>query len=107
MKVIEIKDIVKKLKDFATVDGISFEVEDGELFGLLGPNGAGKTTTIRMLTALLPITSGRASVAGFDVAKNGTRFGPASGEEFEVGVLLPPDPSEFAGAETSGGPIKQ
>ncbi len=51
------------------VDNISFSVEEGEVFGFLGPNGAGKTTTIRMLTTLASITSGRASVAGFDVAR--------------------------------------
>jgi len=52
------------------VDGISFEVKAGEIFAFLGPNGAGKTTTIKMLNTLLPITSGRAVVAGFDVAKH-------------------------------------
>jgi ABC-2 type transport system ATP-binding protein len=49
------------------VDNISFKVEEGEVFGFLGPNGAGKTTTIRMLTTLASITSGTATVAGFDV----------------------------------------
>ena len=52
------------------VDNISFSVEEGEVFGFLGPNGAGKTTTIRMLSTLASITSGTASVAGFDVARN-------------------------------------
>ncbi len=51
------------------VRAISFEVAEGEIFGLLGPNGAGKTTTLRMLTTLLPIDSGSAVVAGFDVAR--------------------------------------
>ena len=50
------------------VDDVSFSVEEGEVFGFLGPNGAGKTTTIKMLTTLASITSGKASVAGFDVA---------------------------------------
>jgi len=50
------------------VDGVSFAVEEGEFFGFLGPNGAGKTTTIRILATLLRATSGRAQVAGFDVA---------------------------------------
>jgi ABC-2 type transport system ATP-binding protein len=50
------------------VDGISFRVRRGEIFGLLGPNGAGKTTTVRMLTTILRPTSGRASIAGHDVA---------------------------------------
>ncbi len=52
------------------VRGVSLEVESGEIFGLLGPNGAGKTTTMRMLTTLLPIDDGRATVAGFDVARH-------------------------------------
>jgi len=70
MDVIQVKNLVKKFKNFAAVDNISFNVEEGELFGLLGPNGAGKTTTIKMLTTLLPITSGYASVAGFEVSKH-------------------------------------
>jgi len=52
------------------VDGISFEVNQGEIFGFLGPNGAGKSTTINMLTTLLPPTSGKAKVCGFDVHKH-------------------------------------
>jgi ABC-2 type transport system ATP-binding protein len=51
------------------VDHISFQVREGELFGFLGPNGAGKTTTIKMLNTLASITDGRATVAGYDVAK--------------------------------------
>jgi ABC-2 type transport system ATP-binding protein len=51
------------------VRGVSFDVHHGEIFGFLGPNGAGKTTTLRMLTTLLPIGSGTATVAGFDVAR--------------------------------------
>lgn len=57
-------------KQVKAVDNVSFSVEEGELFGLLGPNGAGKTTTIKMLTTLASITSGKASVAGYDVSKN-------------------------------------
>jgi ABC-2 type transport system ATP-binding protein len=52
------------------VDGISFDVKQGEIFGFLGPNGAGKSTTINMLTTLLPPTSGKAEVCGFDVHKH-------------------------------------
>ena len=54
--------------DIQALAGISLAVSPGEVFGLLGPNGAGKTTTIRVLTTLLPATSGRARVAGFDVS---------------------------------------
>jgi ABC-2 type transport system ATP-binding protein len=62
-----IDDLRVRFGDIQAVAGISFAVSPGEVFGLLGPNGAGKTTTIRVLTTLLPATSGRARVAGFDV----------------------------------------
>ena len=68
--IIEAEDLTKfyppKTK---AVDGVSFKVEEGEVFGFLGPNGAGKTTTIKVLTTLASITSGRAKVAGHDVSK--------------------------------------
>jgi len=67
---IEVDHIVKKFGDFTAVDDVSFNVKEGEIFGLLGPNGAGKSTLIRMMTTLLPITSGRAIIAGHDVRKD-------------------------------------
>ncbi|HXV61471.1 MAG TPA: ABC transporter ATP-binding protein [Vicinamibacteria bacterium] len=60
-------DLTRVFGDFVAVDRISFEVGEGEIFGFLGPNGAGKTTTIKMLAGLLMPTSGRGTVAGFDV----------------------------------------
>ena len=66
---IEVERIVKKYGDFTAVDDVSFSVKEGEIFGLLGPNGAGKSTLIRMMTTLIPITSGKARIAGHDVAK--------------------------------------
>jgi ABC-2 type transport system ATP-binding protein len=66
---IEVEHIVKKYGDFTAVDDVSFSVKEGEIFGLLGPNGAGKSTLIRMMTTLIPITSGKARIAGQDVAK--------------------------------------
>ncbi len=66
---IEVRQIVKKFGDFTAVNGISFTVGSGEIFGLLGPNGAGKSTLIRMLVTLLPPTGGSALVNGFDVVK--------------------------------------
>ena len=67
--VIEVRDLVKVYgRDTRALDGISFDVGRGELFGFLGPNGAGKTTTIRILATLLRPTSGVARVAGYDVA---------------------------------------
>jgi ABC-2 type transport system ATP-binding protein len=72
--VIEVRDLVKVYgkgeKATRAVDGISFDVAEGELFGFLGPNGAGKTTTIRILATLLRATSGTARVAGIDVAES-------------------------------------
>ena len=67
---IDVRDIVKKFGDFTAVNGVSFTVPQGEIFGLLGPNGAGKSTLIRMLTTLLPPTRGTALINGFDVTKN-------------------------------------
>ena len=58
MNAIDVQNIVKKFGDFTAVNGITFAVEDGEIFGLLGPNGAGKSTLIRMLMTLLPPTAG-------------------------------------------------
>jgi ABC-2 type transport system ATP-binding protein len=66
---IEVEHIVKKYGDFTAVDDVSFSVNEGEIFGLLGPNGAGKSTLIRMMTTLIPITSGKARIAGHDVSK--------------------------------------
>ncbi len=62
-----VDDLVVRFDHVTAVGGVSFAVSPGEVFGLLGPNGAGKTTTIRVLTTLLPPTSGRALVAGYDV----------------------------------------
>jgi ABC-2 type transport system ATP-binding protein len=68
--VIEASRLTKRFGDFVAVDDVSFEVERGEIFGYLGANGAGKSTTIRMLTGLLAPTTGRAVVAGHDVARH-------------------------------------
>ena len=64
---IDARDLTRRFGDFTAVDGITFDVRPGEVFGFLGANGAGKTTAIRMLTGLLAPTAGAASVAGFDV----------------------------------------
>lgn len=67
MNAIEVRNIVKRFGQFVAVNGVSFDVQAGEFFGLLGPNGAGKSTLIRMLTTLLPPTSGTATIGGFDI----------------------------------------
>ncbi len=66
---IRVENIVKKYGDFEAVKKVNFSVADGEIFGLLGPNGAGKSTLIRMMTTLIPVTSGKAIVGGHDVSK--------------------------------------
>ncbi|MFH1087331.1 MAG: ATP-binding cassette domain-containing protein, partial [Chloroflexota bacterium] len=66
---VQVSELTRRFGDFTAVDGVSFEVKRGEIFGLLGPNGSGKTTTIRMMTGLLVPTSGQARVLGVDMAK--------------------------------------
>lgn len=67
---IKAEKLTKRFGTFIAVDNISFEINQGEVFGLLGPNGAGKTTTISMLSTILKPTSGEAKVNGFDIVKN-------------------------------------
>jgi ABC-2 type transport system ATP-binding protein len=67
---IAVEHIVKRYGDFEAVKDVTFSVAEGEIFGLLGPNGAGKSTLIRMMTTLVLITSGKATVAGHNVAKD-------------------------------------
>ena len=81
MNAIDVRNIVKKFGDFTAVKGISFAVDEGEIFGLLGPNGAGKSTLIRMLVTLLQPTAGTALVNGFDVVKQ------ADGVRQSIGVI--------------------
>ena len=68
--IISVKDLVKKYDDFTAVNGISFCVLEGEIFGLLGPNGAGKTTTLEILETLRQKSSGEVTIDGLDVDKN-------------------------------------
>ncbi len=71
MSIVQTSQLVKTYPgDIRAVDGIDFEIAEGEIFGFLGPNGAGKTTTIKMLNTLIRPTSGAATVVGYDVAKN-------------------------------------
>jgi ABC-2 type transport system ATP-binding protein len=69
MPAIDVRHLAKSFGDFQAVKGVSFAVEEGEIFGLLGPNGAGKSTLIRMMTTLIAPTSGTAIINGFDVTK--------------------------------------
>jgi ABC-2 type transport system ATP-binding protein len=78
---VEVENLTKRFGNFCAVDNLSFKVDNGEIFGLLGPNGAGKSTLIRMLTTLVPPTSGTARVNGFDVVRN------ATGVRRSIGVI--------------------
>ena len=78
---VEVQNLTKRFGDFVAVDGLSFSVEHGEIFGLLGPNGAGKSTLIRMLTTLVPPSSGTAQINHFDIVRQ------ANGVRQSIGVI--------------------
>ncbi|MGB2895317.1 MAG: ABC transporter ATP-binding protein [Anaerolineales bacterium] len=83
MKAIEVKDLHRYFNGVKAVQGISFDVNDGEIFGFLGPNGAGKSTTIKVLTGQLRPTSGKAEVVGCDVVEERQALKPQIGVVFE------------------------
>jgi ABC-2 type transport system ATP-binding protein len=85
---ISVLDLVKRFEDVTAVDGVSFDVTVGEIFGFLGPNGAGKSTTINILSGLLEPSSGNALVLGHDVSNESTRI------KERIGVC-PQEPSFF------------
>jgi ABC-2 type transport system ATP-binding protein len=87
---IEVEGLVREFKKGPrAVDGIDLHVDPGEIYGFLGPNGAGKSTTVLMLTTLLPPTAGRATVAGFDVVKQGPEVRKAIGAALQEAALDP------------------
>ena len=87
MHAIKVDLLSKQFQKFIALDNISFEVEEGEIFGFLGPNGAGKSTTMMILTTLLKPTSGHASVQGFDVVTQGKKVRENIGfVQQEIGV---------------------
>src|SRR4029079_11553887 len=94
---IEAEGLVREFRDVRAVDGIDLVVAPGEIYGFLGPNGAGKSTTVHMLTTLLPRPAGRATVAGYDVVKQGPLVRKSIGaalQEAALDPLLPaPDPT--------------
>ena len=69
MKAVEVRRLVKDYGSFRAINGISFEVNEGEVFGLIGPNGAGKTTALRVVATLLQITSGSVTVFDYELPK--------------------------------------
>ncbi len=86
---IEVESLVRQFKDVRAVDGIDLRIEPGQIYGFLGPNGAGKSTTVHMLTTLIPPTSGRASVAGFDVVREGPKVRASIGAALQEAALDP------------------
>jgi ABC-2 type transport system ATP-binding protein len=83
MKAIEVQNLSRDYGRLRALDGVSFSVEPGEVFGFLGPNGAGKTTTIKILTGQLRPTAGRAWVMGWDVVAEREALKPQIGVVFE------------------------
>jgi ABC-2 type transport system ATP-binding protein len=86
---IEAIGLRRQFKDIEAVAGIDLRVLPGEIYGFLGPNGAGKSTTVHMLTTLLPPSGGRATVAGFDVAKQGPQVRASIGAALQEAALDP------------------
>jgi ABC-2 type transport system ATP-binding protein len=86
---IVVEGLVRVFKDLRAVDGIDLEIRPGEIYGFLGPNGAGKSTTVHMLTTLLPPTSGTATVAGFDVVRQGAKVRQTIGAALQEAALDP------------------
>ncbi len=85
--VIKVDELTKRFDDFTAVDGVSFEVDAGELYGFIGPNGAGKTTTINMLVTLVKPSAGAAAVAGFDITAEPGRVRESIGVVFQDPTL--------------------
>ncbi|MGD9892699.1 MAG: ATP-binding cassette domain-containing protein [Dehalococcoidia bacterium] len=86
---IDVQDLRKRYGDVQAVDGISFAVEQGEVFGMLGPNGAGKTTTVEIVEGLRPADSGRVTVLGRDIAQQTQEVKERIGVQLQQPALLP------------------
>ncbi|HLZ48236.1 MAG TPA: ABC transporter ATP-binding protein [Candidatus Limnocylindria bacterium] len=94
--IVTVRDLVKRYGDIEAVRGISFEVQQGEIFGLLGPNGAGKTTTVEILEGLRKADGGDAIVDGIDVQKEPTRAKARVGVQLQQSAF----PENFTAKET-------
>ena len=87
--IIEVIDLHKSYNDFEAVKGISFQVNEGEIFGLLGPNGAGKTTTLEIIETLREKTSGKVLVDGFDIDKDPNQIKQRIGVQLQAAGYYP------------------
>jgi ABC-2 type transport system ATP-binding protein len=99
--VIEARGLVKRYGSLTAVDGVSFSVESGEIFGLLGPNGAGKTTTLEMLEGLRKADSGDATVLGESVVRRPRRIKQRIGVQLQA-TALPPKTKVFEAIDLFG-----
>jgi ABC-2 type transport system ATP-binding protein len=88
-KGIVVEGLVRAFKDIRAVDGIDIRIEPGEIYGFLGPNGAGKSTTVHMLTTLLPPSGGHATVAGYDILRQGPQVRRSIGAALQEAALDP------------------
>ncbi|MET0300324.1 MAG: ABC transporter ATP-binding protein [Flavitalea sp.] len=89
MAIISVKDLRKNYGQFEAVKGISFDVEEGEIFGLLGPNGAGKSTTLEIIETLREKTSGQVTVNGFDLDKDPNEIKKIIGVQLQASGFYP------------------
>lgn len=89
MAIISVRDLVKKYGDFTAVNGLSFDVEEGEVFGLLGPNGAGKTTTLEIIETLREKTSGKVIVDGKDLDTQPNEIKKVIGVQLQAAGFYP------------------
>src|SRR4028118_2370121 len=89
MSIIRVENLVKKYGDFEAVKGISFDVQEGEIFGLLGPNGAGKSTTLEIIETLRQKTSGKIVVNGFDLDKSPDQIKKIIGVQLQASGYYP------------------
>lgn len=87
--VIEVENLVKRYGEITAVNGISFDVNAGEVFGMLGPNGAGKTTTVEIIEGLRDADAGRVSVLGLDVSKVPAKIKQRIGVQLQAPTLIP------------------
>ncbi|MCC6288191.1 MAG: ABC transporter ATP-binding protein [Chitinophagaceae bacterium] len=87
--IISVKNLVKNYGSFEAVKGISFEVQEGEIFGLLGPNGAGKSTTLEIIETLRNKTSGEVMVAGYNIDKNVDKIKQVIGVQLQTSGFYP------------------
>jgi ABC-2 type transport system ATP-binding protein len=87
--IISVKNLVKQYGSFEAVRGISFDVQEGEIFGLLGPNGAGKSTTLEIIETLRPKTSGTVTVDGLDLERDGDAIKKIIGVQLQTSGFYP------------------